>query len=143
AAQRRMRHDVRSGGMRCGLCALCRLLKVGVRQMADNKAANQLWGGRFSGGPSAVMTEINASIGFDKRLWRQDIAGSKAHAAMAAAQGILSAEDNAAIQAGLDQVAAEIEAGKLVENPALEDIHMHVEARLAELIGEPAKRLHV
>ena len=114
-----------------------------MSQMADNKAANQLWGGRFSGGPSAVMTEINASIGFDKRLWRQDIAGSKAHAAMVAKQGILSAEDNAAIQSGLDLVAAEIEAGKLVENPALEDIHMHVEARLAELIGEPAKRLHV
>src|SRR5690606_9953897 len=114
-----------------------------MRQMADNKAANQLWGGRFSGGPSAVMTEINASIGFDKRLWRQDIAGAKAHAAIAGAQGILSAEDNAAIQSGLDLVAAEIEAGKLVENPALEDIHMHVEARLAELIGEPAKRLHV
>ena len=110
--------------------------------MTDNKAANQLWGGRFGAGPSAIMTEINASIGFDKRLWKQDIAGSRAHAAMLAKTGVLSAADNAAIQQGLDTVAAEIEAGQMAWNPALEDIHMHVESRLAELIGEPAKRLH-
>ncbi|MEX6724616.1 argininosuccinate lyase [Parapedomonas caeni] len=101
-----------------------------------------MWGGRFGAGPSAIMTEINASIGFDKRLWKQDIAGSRAHAAMLAKAGVLSAADNAAIQQGLDTVAAEIEAGQMAWNPALEDIHMHVESRLAELIGEPAKRLH-
>jgi argininosuccinate lyase len=99
-----------------------------------------MWGGRFSGGPAAIMREINASIAVDKRLWRQDIAASKAHAAMLARQGILSAEDAAAIDSGLDQVAAEIADGKLVEDPALEDIHMHVEHRLGELIGSAAGR---
>src|SRR3546814_1142984 len=88
------------------------------------------------------MREINASIPFDKRLWRQDIAGSKAHVAMLAKQGIVSAEDAAAISGGLDQIAAEYEAGGLVENLDLEDIHMHVEARLAEIVGPAAGRLH-
>ena len=101
-----------------------------------------MWGGRFAGGPAAVMREINASIAIDKRLWREDIAASRAHAAMLAAQGILSAEDASAIDSGLQQVAAEIADGKLVEDPALEDIHMHVEHRLSELIGPVAGRLH-
>ena len=101
-----------------------------------------MWGGRFAGGPAAVMREINASIGVDKRLWREDIQASRAHAAMLAKQGILSAEDAKAIDEGLQRVAAEIEAGKLHEDPALEDIHMHVEHRLSELIGDAAGRLH-
>ncbi len=101
-----------------------------------------MWGGRFGAGPSAIMAEINASIDIDKRLARQDIAGSKAHAAMLAAVGVLTAKDAATIETGLDQVAAEIDAGHMVWQQALEDIHMHVEARLAEIIGEPAKRLH-
>ncbi|QDP19439.1 argininosuccinate lyase [Sphingomonas xanthus] len=101
-----------------------------------------MWGGRFAGGPAAVMREINASISVDKRLWREDIAASKAHAAMLASEGILSPTDAIAIDRGLDTVADEIEAGKLVEDPALEDIHMHVEHRLSELIGDAAGRLH-
>jgi argininosuccinate lyase len=104
--------------------------------------ANSLWGGRFGAGPSAIMQEINASIGVDKRLWRQDIAGSRAHVAMLAKQGIVSAADAAAIDKGLQQIAAEYEAGKLVENLALEDIHLHVETRLKEIIGPAAGRLH-
>jgi argininosuccinate lyase len=109
---------------------------------AAGAASNSMWGGRFAAGPSAIMAEINASIGVDQRLWRQDIAGSRAHAAMLASVGLLSADDEVAVQRGLTQVAAEIEAGALAWRPELEDIHMHVEARLAELIGEPAKRLH-
>ena len=101
-----------------------------------------MWGGRVAGGPAAVMREINASIGTDKRLWREDIAASRAHAAMLRAQGILSQADAAAIDEGLAAVAIELSEGKLVEQPALEDIHMHVEHRLAQLIGEPAGRLH-
>lgn len=104
--------------------------------------ANSLWGGRYAAGPSAVMTAINASIGFDRKMWRQDILGSRAHADMLAAVGIITEADRAAIQAGLDQVAAEIEAGKFAFREDREDIHMNVEARLAELIGEPARRLH-
>ena len=101
-----------------------------------------MWGGRFGGGPAAVMREINASISVDKRLWREDIAASRAHAAMLAKQGIMSAEDAAAIDTGLLRVAVEIEAGEFDEDLALEDIHMHVEHRLSELIGETAGRLH-
>jgi argininosuccinate lyase len=101
-----------------------------------------MWGGRFGGGPSAVMAEINSSIGVDKRFWREDIAASKAHAAMLAAQGIVSAEDAERIAAGLDQIAAEYEAGGVTEHQSLEDIHMHVEHRLKELIGPAAGRLH-
>lgn len=108
----------------------------------SSAASNQLWGGRFGEGPSAIMAEINASIGFDKRLWAQDIAGSKAHAHMLAAQGILTAADTEVIIAGLDKVAQEIATGGLREDSRLEDIHMHIETRLFELIGEPAKRLH-
>jgi argininosuccinate lyase len=101
-----------------------------------------MWGGRFTGGPAAVMREINASIATDKRLWREDIAASRAHAAMLHRQGILSEADAKAIDEGLAAVGLEIDDGKLVEDPALEDIHMHVEHRLSELIGEPAGRLH-
>jgi len=101
-----------------------------------------MWGGRFSGGPSSIMQEINASIDFDKRLYREDIAGSKAHSTMLADKGIISQADKDAIHAGLDQVQGEIEAGEMVFDPALEDIHMHVEARLRELTGDAGARLH-
>ena len=109
----------------------------------ENKAgSNQMWGGRFAEGPSAIMREINASIPFDKALWRQDIRASKAHVAMLGAQDIVSAQDAAAISAGLDQVAGEYEANGVPENWDLEDIHMTTESRLAELIGPVAGRLH-
>ena len=101
-----------------------------------------MWGGRFAAGPAAVMEQINASIGFDRRFYAQDIAASKAHAAMLVRQGIIRGEDGAAIQAGLDRVRGEIEAGRFEFKTALEDIHMNVEARLKEIIGEPAGRLH-
>ncbi|WP_107931484.1 argininosuccinate lyase [Sphingomonas aerolata] len=101
-----------------------------------------MWGGRFAEGPAAVMREINASIPFDKRLWKQDIAGSKAHVAMLGARGIVSAEDAATIAAGLDQVAAHYAANGVAEDLGLEDIHMQTEARLAEAIGPVAGRLH-
>jgi argininosuccinate lyase len=101
-----------------------------------------MWGGRFAGGPAAVMRAINASIAVDKRLWREDIAASKAHAAMLGAQGIITGEEAAAISRGLDTIADEYAAGKLIEDPALEDIHMHVEQRLSELIGPTAGKLH-
>jgi argininosuccinate lyase len=104
--------------------------------------ANQLWGGRFAAGPAAIMERINASIGFDRKLAAQDIAGSRAHAAMLAQQGILSAADARSIDDGLTRVLQEITSGVFPFKVALEDIHMNVEARLAELIGEPAKRLH-
>ncbi len=104
--------------------------------------ANAAWGGRFAGGPSAIMQEINVSIGFDRALWRQDIRGSLAHAHMLQAVGILSASDHAAIRDGLESIAADIEAGRFVFETALEDIHMNIEARLAERIGEAGKRLH-
>ena len=101
-----------------------------------------MWGGRFGGGPSAIMQQINASIPVDKRLWKEDIAGSKAHAAMLRDQGILAPEDATAILGGLDQIAAEFEANGVPERLELEDIHMTVEQRLAELIGPAAGRLH-
>jgi argininosuccinate lyase len=108
----------------------------------DKRSANTMWGGRFSSGPDAIMEAINASIGFDKRLAPQDIAGSRAHAAMLAATGIISTEDAQAIDNGLAQVLAEIEAGEFTFSTALEDIHMNVEARLRDIIGAPAGRLH-
>ncbi len=108
----------------------------------DAKSANQMWGGRFAEGPDAIMTAINASIGFDKRLYAQDIAGSRAHAAMLAATGILSIKDAEAIGEGLLTVLSEIETGNFPFRVELEDIHMNVEARLKEVIGEPAGRLH-
>ena len=101
-----------------------------------------MWGGRFAEGPSAIMREINASIPFDKALWRQDIRASKAHVAMLGAQGIVSAADAQTIGAGLDTVAAEYAANGVPENWDLEDIHMTTESRLAELIGATAGRLH-
>ncbi|MDJ1016032.1 MAG: argininosuccinate lyase [Paracoccaceae bacterium] len=108
--------------------------------MSDS--ANTMWGGRFADGPDAIMEAINASIGFDHRLARQDIEGSRAHAAMLAAQGIITDSDAEAIRKGLLTVLSEIEGGTFVFSTALEDIHMNVEARLKELIGEPAGRLH-
>jgi argininosuccinate lyase len=114
--------------------------------MSDSRdkhsATNQLWGGRFGQGPAEIMAQINASISFDQRLYRQDIAGSKAHCDMLVACGILSAKDGAAIQQGLDQILGEFERGEITLDPALEDIHMHVETRLRDLIGDAAGRLH-
>ncbi len=104
--------------------------------------SNQMWGGRFAAGPDAIMEAINASIGFDKRLAAQDIAGSRAHAAMLAAQGIISDSDAEAIREGLLTVLSEIEGGRFEFSTALEDIHMNVEARLKDIIGAPAGRLH-
>lgn len=101
-----------------------------------------MWGGRFADGPSSVMREINASIPFDKQLWRQDINGSLAHVAMLADTGIVSLEDAQKITDGLKQIATEYEADGVTEDLALEDIHMHVEARLTEIIGPVAGRLH-
>jgi argininosuccinate lyase len=104
--------------------------------------SNRMWGGRFAQAPDAIMEEINASIDFDHALAEQDIAGSKAHARMLADQGIISHEDASKIIAGLDTIASEIGEGKFTYSRALEDIHMNIEARLKELIGEPAGRLH-
>ena len=109
---------------------------------SKDTAANTMWGGRFASGPDAIMTAINASIGFDQRLYAQDIAGSRAPAAMLAAQGILSDSDAAAIGEGLLTVLSEIEGGKFTFSTALEDIHLNVESRLTEIIGEAGKRLH-
>ncbi len=109
--------------------------------MSDS-ASNAMWGGRFSGGPDAIMEAINASIDFDRRLAPQDIEGSRAHAAMLAAQGILTDKDARAIREGLLTVLSEIEAGTFCFSVALEDIHMNVESRLRELIGDAAGRLH-
>ncbi|MDP5359524.1 MAG: lyase family protein, partial [Paracoccaceae bacterium] len=106
------------------------------------KSANTMWGGRFAAGPDAIMEAINASIGFDRRLAPQDIAGSRAHAAMLAACGIITDNDAKAIREGLLTVLSEIETGEFPFSTALEDIHMNVEARLRDLIGEPAGRLH-
>ena len=107
-----------------------------------NETSNQMWGGRFAAGPDAIMEAINASIGFDKRLAAQDIAGSRAHAAMLAATGIVSDKDAEAMREGLFTVLSEIEGGNFAFSAALEDIHMNIEARLKEVIGEPAGRLH-
>jgi argininosuccinate lyase len=101
-----------------------------------------MWGGRFAAQPDDSMQAINASIDIDKRLWREDIEGSKAHADMLAARGIITKEDNAAIQAGLDQIAADIASGAFQFSAELEDIHLNIEARLTERIGEAGKRLH-
>jgi argininosuccinate lyase len=107
-----------------------------------NKTQHSLWGGRYAEGPGAIMREINASIGFDRKMWRQDIFGSLAHAKMLAHVGIISAEDEAAIRKGLQDIAAEIEAGNFAFSETLEDIHMNIEARLTERIGDAGKRLH-
>ena len=104
--------------------------------------SNKMWGGRFRSGPDPIMEEINVSIDFDRHLYRQDIAASKAHAAMLAKTGIISGQDAKRIAHGLDTILSEIEAGKLTFRRALEDIHMNVENRLSELIGPAAGRLH-
>jgi argininosuccinate lyase len=109
--------------------------------MTDAKS-NAMWGGRFAAGPDAIMEAINASISFDQRMAKQDIDGSRAHAAMLAAQGILTDNDAEAIREGLLTVLSEIDSGKFEFQPALEDIHMNVEARLKDIVGEPAGRLH-
>ena len=106
------------------------------------KNSNAMWGGRFAEGPDAIMEAINASISFDQRLASQDVKGSLAHAAMLAQQDIISFKDEAAIREGLLTILSEIEQGRFEFSTALEDIHMNVEARLKELIGEPAGRLH-
>ena len=112
------------------------------RDDGGDSGSNAMWGGRFAAGPAAVMEEINASIGFDRRLYRQDIEGSRAHARMLAAQGIIGADDARAIEEGLQTILGEIERGEFVFSTALEDIHMNVEARLRDLIGPAAGRLH-
>jgi argininosuccinate lyase len=114
----------------------------GAKRAKPGKAANALWGGRYAQGPAAIMEAINASIGFDRKLYRQDIAASKAHCAMLVQQKIIAAKDGAAIAKGLDVILAEIDGGRFEFSTALEDIHMNVEARLAERIGEAAGRLH-
>jgi argininosuccinate lyase len=103
---------------------------------------NKMWGGRFASGPDAIMEDINASIEFDRHLYRQDIAASKAHAAMLARQGIISRDDASRIAHGLDTILSEIQSGTFTFKRALEDIHMNIESRLAELIGPAAGRLH-
>jgi len=104
--------------------------------------SNTMWGGRFEDKPDDIMEQINASIGVDQRMWRQDIRGSLAHAAMLVKCGILSEDDGKAIAEGLEQIAGEIERGELEFTPALEDIHMNIESRLREIIGDAAGRLH-
>ncbi|HPF77927.1 MAG TPA: lyase family protein, partial [Alphaproteobacteria bacterium] len=112
--------------------------------MSNNKPekSNKMWGGRFDALPDDVMTQINASIDIDKRLYKQDISGSKAHAAMLVKQGIIPAKDGDAIQTGLDQILEEIESGQFTFSTALEDIHMNIESRLKEIIGDSAGKLH-
>ena len=107
-----------------------------------SKGKSAIWGGRFSGGPSQLMQDINASISYDQKLYRQDIEGSCAHATMLADQGIISQDDKKAILEGLAQIKQEIEAGQFTFLESLEDIHMNIETRLAELIGDAARRLH-
>lgn len=108
----------------------------------NSKPANSMWGGRFASGPDAIMTAINASIDFDRRLYAQDIAGSNAHAAMLAATGIISNSDADAIREGLLTILSEIESGAFEFSTALEDIHLNIESRLTDMIGEAGKRLH-
>ena len=112
--------------------------------MSDNQLANksQAWSALFSEPMSDLVKRYTASVGFDQRLWRADIAGSLAHAEMLTAQGILSAEDHAAIQRGLGEIAAEIEAGQFEWKLDLEDVHLNIEARLTERVGIAGKRLH-
>ncbi|PRD40977.1 argininosuccinate lyase [Phyllobacterium phragmitis] len=110
--------------------------------MTEQKSSNEMWGGRFASGPDAIMEEINASIGFDRKLYAQDIRGSLAHAAMLAKTGIIAADDHDKIVDGLNTILSEIESGKFAFSRKLEDIHMNIEARLAELIGPAAGRLH-
>jgi argininosuccinate lyase len=103
---------------------------------------SKMWGGRFAAGPAAIMEEINTSVGFDQRLAKQDVRGSRAHCAMLVAQGIISRADGEAIQEGLTRIEKDIAAGAFVFKRSLEDVHMNIESRLADLIGAPAGRLH-
>ena len=126
-----------------------RRVSKGVLGLTDNNDTpvknslnNLQWGGRFEAGPAEVMQAINASISFDSKLWQQDIAGSQAHAAMLAKQGIITSADHNAIKAGLDAISADIKAGQFTFSDALEDIHTNIEVRLTERIGEAARRLH-
>ena len=112
------------------------------KKSVGSSSENAMWGGRFASGPDAIMEEINASIDFDQKFYSQDIAGSRAHAAMLHEQGILSSADHAAIDEGLSTISLEIESGDFKFSRALEDIHMNIESRLAELIGPAAGRLH-
>jgi argininosuccinate lyase len=112
------------------------------KNMKAKRPANRLWGGRFKAGPAEPMERINASIGFDQRLWRQDITASKAHCRMLVTQKIIPAKDGKAILKGLDSIAKEIEGGRFHFRAALEDIHMNIEARLTTLIGDAGGRLH-
>ena len=114
----------------------------GTVYMSDNNSSNAMWGGRFASGPDAIMESINASIDFDKRMAVQDIAGSIAHATMLAKQNIITASDAEAIKEGLLTILSEIENETFEYSKALEDIHMNIESRLKEIIGEPAGRLH-
>ncbi len=106
------------------------------------KAARDLWGGHFAGGPAPLMEQINASIDFDKRLWAHDVAGSIAHARMLAAAGIIAEAERDAIIAGLERIRDSIAQGEFAFSRALEDIHLNIEARLTEMIGEPGRKLH-
>jgi argininosuccinate lyase len=117
--------------------------RLDVTDKNNSPVKGQLqWGGRFGAGPDAVMQAINVSIGFDRKLWAQDIAGSQAHASMLAKQGIITPEDQAAIKRGLEDIANDIEDGRFGFSDALEDIHTNIEVRLTERIGEAARRLH-
>jgi argininosuccinate lyase len=116
--------------------------KSGEKSGKKPTKGNTMWGGRFTSSPAAIMEKINASIEFDRHLYRQDIAASKAHATMLAKQGIITADDARKIGHGLDTILSEIGAGKFKFKRALEDIHMNVESRLAELVGSAAGRLH-
>src|SRR6218665_1040029 len=134
-----------SGGRKPQRLFICHQILQGTHDMADGndtKSSNQMWGGRFASGPSAIMEEINASISFDKKLYAQDIRGSIAHATMLAEKGIISREDKDKIVEGLNTILSEIESGKFEFSRKLEDIHMNIEARLATLIGPAAGRLH-
>lgn len=104
--------------------------------------SNQMWGGRFEDKPSDIMEQINASIGIDKRMWRQDIRGSIAHATMLSKQGIITKDEAVEIVNGLNKIAEEIKNGNFEFKPSLEDIHMNIEARLREMIGDVAGKLH-
>ena len=110
--------------------------------MSEKKTSNQMWGGRFASGPAAIMEAINASIGFDRKLYTEDIRGSLAHAEMLAETGIISRQDQQEIARGLNTILSEIGRGEFKFSTKLEDIHMNVEARLAELVGSAAGRLH-
>src|SRR6202034_1888077 len=127
-------------GPKCG--PQWRVLRSSTTDSRRTHMSNKMWGGRFGSGPDPLLEEINASIDFDRHLYRQDIAASKCHAAMLAKTGIITAQDAKRIAHGLDTILSEIDAGRFKFKRALEDIHMNVESRLGELIGPAAGRLH-